>query len=108
MGHPFVLNRQAQCVALWNDGFVATDMRQQAGTNFRPRRLGASSREFGERQLEIVEVDRRHAGSWPRAATAIPRTWSSRLSVIIPVRTRVFTVPSGRPKRSASSDCVNP
>ena len=39
---------------------------------------------------------------WPSPAAARV------CSVIIPVRTRVFTVPSGSPKRSASSDCVRP
>ena len=34
--------------------------------------------------------------------------WRSRLNVIIPVLTRVFTVPRGRPNRVASSDCVKP
>jgi len=36
-------------------------------------------------------------------------TWEScSRSAIMPVRIRVFTVPSGRLKRSASSDCVRP
>ena len=35
-----------------------------------------------------------------------PDASSARFSVCMPVRIRVFTVPSGRSKRSASSDCV--
>src|SRR5262245_11269165 len=79
--------------------------RHQPVSHFGPRRLRAGGSELRERELEIFEVDR-HFYSYRRTPTMACS--SSRRSVIRPVRTRVFTVPSGKPNRSANSDWVSP
>src|SRR5262245_41921302 len=62
---------------------VAADVRHQPVADFRRWRLGSGCGRLGKGQLEVFEVDG-HACSYRCTPTIKP--WSSRLNVIIPVR----------------------
>src|SRR4029453_7378867 len=101
MRPPDIVGFEVEHKAVRQSGQAGANPRHQPVSHFGPRRLRAGGCVLRERELEVFEVDR-HLYSYRRPQTMA--CTGAAVRVTTPVRPRVFTVPRGKPNRSASSD----